>query len=123
MIPIITLIVSFSIAVLLGVAVYYLRKQCQISVDSWAYYHAMSDQLETINKGLAEEWAARENLIKEATDTNKKLTELNAFMKTTFKDFSDNTKDVIEMKKMVPMTTKIIGMDGLEHVVPVDQGY
>jgi len=123
MTPIITLIVSFSIAVLLGVAVYYLRKNYTATIDSWPFYQTMIEMLMEINGGLAEEWAARENLIKEATDTNKKLTELNAFMKTTFKDFSDNTKDVIEMKKMVPMTTKIIGMDGLEHVVPVDQGY
>ena len=102
MIPIIQLIISFSIAVLLGVAVYYLRKNYIAACDAWVFY---------------------DNLRGEAEGANEKLAELNKFMKKTFKDFADNTKDVIEMKKMVPLTTKIIGMDGMEHIVPVDQGY
>jgi len=123
MIPIITLIVSFSIAVLLGVAVYYMRKQCKISVDSWAFFHSILNEYKAISESLSDNWALQETLRGEAEETNKKLDELNKFMKTTFKDFSDNTKDVIEMKKMVPLTTKIIGMDGMEHIVPVDPGY
>jgi len=102
MIPIISLIISFSIAVLLGAAVYYLRKNYIASCDAWVFY---------------------DNLRGEAEDVNQNLTELNAFMKKTFKDFAENTKDIVEMKKAVPQTTKIIGMDGKEHVVPVDVGW
>ena len=123
MIPIITLIVSFSIAVLLGVAVYYLRKQCKISVDSWAFFHSILNEYKAISESLSDNWALQETLRGEAEETNKKLDELNKFMKTTFKAFSENTKDVIEMKGNVPSTTEIIGMDGKKHTVPIDKGW
>ena len=103
MTPIITLIVSFSIAVLLGVAVYYLRKNYIASCDAWIFY---------------------DNLRGEAEDMNKKLTELNAFMKLTFnKKFAERVEDIIKIKNGTPATTEIIGMDGKPYVVPVDQGY
>jgi len=97
------LIISFSIAVLLGAAVYYLRKNYIASCDAWVFY---------------------DNLRGEAEETNKKLDELIAFFKLTFnKEFAQRVEDIIKIKNGTPATTEIIGMDGKPYVVPVDIGW